>query len=326
VTDFHVPAPILELADGRQRAREERNWAEADRLRAEIETAGWKVVDQATSYRLSPAHPPDVDEGGRVRHGSSTTVPSRLGEPRTGLATIVLVAMDRPDDLTASVGALRVHAPWGSQVVIVSDDPSEAQAEILGRLAGPAAEPIGGGEPEVVWLRTGSGPAAAVNAGIRRALAPSVILLDTGLEITGDPVTPLVEALDDPTIGVAGAWGSATKDLRRFTDVSSGDADVVSCECLALRVLDYVERGPLDEHLRLSTHLGTWWSLVLCDGGEGMPPRRAVCVAGLPLVRQGRRDDPSITAADRVRLEKRDFYRVFHRFGHRRDLLGGPRP
>jgi hypothetical protein len=83
VTDFHVPAPILELADDRQRAREERNWAEADRLRAEIETAGWKVVDQATSYRLSPrAH--GVIEGRRIRPGSSAA----CRRPRTGRACI----------------------------------------------------------------------------------------------------------------------------------------------------------------------------------------------------------------------------------------------
>jgi hypothetical protein len=197
---------------------------------------------------------------------------------------------------------------------------------MLDRLAGPEVEPIGGEGPEVVWLRARSGRAAAANAGVRRARAPVVVLLDTSGELTGDPVTPLVEALDDPTIAVTGAWGSVTTDLRRFTDVSSGDADVVSGECLAFRVADYLERGPLDEHLRLSTHLGTWWSLILRDAGEEMPPRRAVCAAGLPLARGGRHDDPAISAATRVRLEKRGFYRVFDRFGHRRDLLGGPRP
>jgi hypothetical protein len=168
-----------------------------------------------------------------------------------------------------------------------------------------------------------------VNAGIRRARAPLVILLDTNVEVNGDPVTPLVEALEDPTIAISGAWGSITTDLRLFTDVQSGDADVMSEECLAFRVADYVERGPLDEHVHLSTHLGTWWSLVLRDEGEEKPPRRAVCVGGIPLVRRGRRDDPTIPAipaATRVRFAKRGFYRLFDRFGHRRDLLGGPRP
>jgi cysteinyl-tRNA synthetase len=325
VTESGVPAPILALADARQRAREARDWAEADRLRGEIEAAGWKVVDQATSYRLSPARPPDIIEGGRVRHGSSAAVPSRLAEPRTGLATIVLVATD-PADLVEMVGALRMHAPHGSQIVIVSDDPSETSAEALDRLAGTTAEPSDGGDVEVVWLRAGSGLAAAANAGIRRARAAVIVLLDPGLELTGDAITPLVRALEDETIAVAGPWGSVTTDLRRFADVPAGDADVVSGECLAFRVTDYLERGPLDDRLRLSPHLGTWWSLTLRDEGDEERPRRAVCVAGLPLSRRVRRDGPPITAVDRVRLEKRGFYRVFDQFGHRRDLLGGPPP
>jgi GT2 family glycosyltransferase len=124
--------------------------------------------------------------------------------------------------------------------VIVSDDPSETSAEgsaeVMDRLAGATGEP-GGGEGEVVWLRAGSGLAAAANAGIRRARAPVIVLLDPGLELTGDAITPLVRALEDETIAVAGPWGSVTTDLRRH-NVPSGDGDVVSGDCLAFRVAD----------------------------------------------------------------------------------------
>ena len=41
----------------------------------------------------------------------------------------------------------------------------------------------------------------------RRAGAPVVVLLDTSVEPTGDVVTPLVRALDDPTVAVVGGWG-----------------------------------------------------------------------------------------------------------------------
>ncbi len=40
-----------------------RDWPTADRLRAEIEAAGWQVVDQGLGYRLQP-------------HASSASVPS----------------------------------------------------------------------------------------------------------------------------------------------------------------------------------------------------------------------------------------------------------
>jgi cysteinyl-tRNA synthetase len=43
---------IRELARLRQNARAQRDFAESDRLRAEIEAAGWEVRDEAVGYRL----------------------------------------------------------------------------------------------------------------------------------------------------------------------------------------------------------------------------------------------------------------------------------
>jgi cysteinyl-tRNA synthetase len=49
-----APAEVVELADRRQAAREARDFGEADRLRAEIEAAGWEARDEAGGYRLVP--------------------------------------------------------------------------------------------------------------------------------------------------------------------------------------------------------------------------------------------------------------------------------
>jgi cysteinyl-tRNA synthetase len=50
--DLAAPAEIHELARSRQEARDRRDFAESDRLRAEIEAAGWEVRDEAGGYRL----------------------------------------------------------------------------------------------------------------------------------------------------------------------------------------------------------------------------------------------------------------------------------
>jgi cysteinyl-tRNA synthetase len=49
-----APDAVVELAERRAHAREAKNWAEADRLRAEIEAAGWEVRDTsgAPYFRL----------------------------------------------------------------------------------------------------------------------------------------------------------------------------------------------------------------------------------------------------------------------------------
>ena len=107
MTRVHIPETVLTAAHDRARARAARDWDLADRLRGEIEAAGWTIVDRGTDFALSPAAPPDVDEGARVRYGASRNVPSRFEEPAVGLATVVLVATDWPADLERAVAGLR---------------------------------------------------------------------------------------------------------------------------------------------------------------------------------------------------------------------------
>ena len=135
-------------------------------------------------------------------------------------------------------------------------------------------------------------------------------------------MTPLARALDDPAFGVVGRWGSVTADLRTFDGREAGDVDVVDGAVQAFRRADAATRGPLDERLLGQPYLDAWWSFVLRDEGEGSPPRRAVALPGLAVVRH-----PSVAAApppDAERRAKRDFYRVIERFGARGDLRSGP--
>src|SRR5262249_41880933 len=49
-----APPAVVDLAERRQRARAARDFEEADRLRAEIEAAGWEARDVADGFRLVP--------------------------------------------------------------------------------------------------------------------------------------------------------------------------------------------------------------------------------------------------------------------------------
>ena len=302
-------------------ARAAQDWPEADRLRSEIEAAGWKVVDQGTRFKLERAGPPDVEDEGRVRYGRSASVPSRLNEPPTKVATVVVRATDAADDLVRALEGLRRHAPADIQVVVVADAPAAATAAALEAPDAPAMLPIGGEPPEVVWTVQRLGPAAAANAGLRRAVGAVVVLLDPSVELSGDALTPLVRALDDPTVALVGAWGSASADLRRWEDARAGDVDAIDTALMAFRRGAIEARGTFDERLRSERHLATWWSLVLRDEGEDHDPRRAVALQGLPVVRHQRPRDRVPMSDEEARLEKRDFYRVIDRFGRRRDLL-----
>ena len=308
-----IPDEILSLAHDRAAARGAQDWAAADRIRAEIEAAGWRIVDRGTDFALEPAHPPTVADGDAILYGSTESVPSRLAErPITG-ATVVLVATDWPTDLERAIAGLRAHAPTGTSIVVVADGPSADQAGAL-----PADDAL----LEVVRTSERLGTGAAWNIGIRRASGSVVVILDTSVEPTGDVITPLVALLDDPTVGVAGGFGIASADLRSFEDAPAGDVTAIEGYLLAFRRDDAAARGPLDERFRFYRNLDIWWSLVLRDEGEGSPPRRAVAVP-LPVTRHEHRGWTSLAESERDRLSKRNFYRIIDRFGWRRDLATG---
>jgi hypothetical protein len=312
-----VPQPVLDAAHARATARAARDWATADRLRDEIEAAGWRVVDSGTDFRLEPAHPPDLEDELGVRYGRSDAVPSRLDEPPSCPATVILVATDQPDDLDRALAALRSTAPAGTDVIVVADGPDEVQARRL-----PTPGEGAAGEMAIDVVRTSSrlGWGTAWNVGLRRARGAIVILMDTSVVPTGDVVGPLTAALEDPDVAVAGAFGLRSADLRRFEEVTAGEAAAIEGYLLAFRRSDASAAGPLDEAFRFYRNLDIWWSLVLRDRGEGAPPRRAVVVGGLPLVRHEHRGWSTVPEAERDRLSKRNFYRFLERFRDRGEL------
>ena len=311
MTRTYIPQEILAAAHERSAARAARDWEAADRLRAEIEAAGWRVVDAGTDFRLEPAHAPDLEEGGQVRYGRSTAVPSRLEDAATGLATVVLVGTNDAAGVARAIEGLRAGDPNGTSIVVVDDapeDPPDNGAPNLG-------EPV-----EVVSTSARLGQGAAWNIGIRRASAPIVIVLDPSIEPTGDVVSPVVAALEDPAVAVAGAFGLATDDLRRFREVESGPAAAIEGYLMAFRRGDAAARGPIDERFQFYRNLDIWWSLVLRDEGADVAPRRAAVVPGLPLIRHENRAWERTPPPERERLSKRNFYRILDRFGARQDL------
>ena len=319
-----APADVRALAHQRSAARTSHDWALADALRAEIEAAGWKVIDRGTGFALQPAAPPTVEEDGYVRYGAAAAVPSVLDEPPTAGFTVELVADDWPDDLARMLAGLRAHAPAGSHVLVVANNPSPEQASRLAP-GGSDVAPIAGLEPEIVWTSERLGHAAARNVGLRRARGAIVVLADTSVEPSGDALTPLAEALADPAVAVAGGFGLVSSDLRRFEDGEDPAVDAVTLDWLAFRRSDGAALGPLDEKFVYVGSLDIWWSLVLRAGADPETPARGARRLDLPLERHPHRGWASLSGDQRDRLSKRNFYRVLERFRDRPDLLSGAR-
>ena len=328
------PAEIGALVRERTEARARHDWRLADELRASIEAAGWRIMDRGPRTRVSPAAPASTEVAGEVRYGSAIAVPSRLDEPATTAWTVVLMASEEPAALSRVLDAIRTHGPVGLQVVMVENDPSDAQVEALSP-GSPDRAAIGGTDPELVRTSARLGYAAALNIGLRRAGGDLVILADGSAVPAGDAWTALAAALADPAIAAAGGYGLREPDegTARFNalqavqpSLESHDVTALQGSWLAFRRADYVTLGPLDEHFVTPAWLDVWWGLRLRTGradsaasaggpgtaGDDAPapaaPRSAVVVP-LPLERVRETWPP-----DRNRPNRRNMYRVLDTF------------
>jgi hypothetical protein len=365
------PAEITHLVRERTEARARHDWPKADELKAQIEAAGWRVVDRGSRTSIGPAAPATVAVDGEVRYGAASAVPSLLDAPATAAWTVVVLASEQPERVSRLLTALRTHAPAGTQVVAVANDPSESQTAALAADA-PDRAPISGTVPEILRTSTRLGYAAALNIALQRAAGEFVLLTDATAWPAGDTLSPLATALHDPEVAAAGAFGlysggagpirpgaltrepaaavagdeAAAEDVATADGAATAAAEATALEgaWLAFRRSDYIELGPLDEHFVTPAWLDVWWTLRLRAGEEpegaeyvetamdesgeadgapadevehefAMPkPRRAVRLA-LSLER-----DEVAWPPDRVRLNRRNMYRVLDRFGWREDL------
>ena len=324
-----VPPEIRAIADARSDARRARDWATADRLKGELEAAGWKVIDAASLYTLERAAPPDVEVGGSVRYGSTASVPSRLDDAPVGVATVVIVATD---DVAG-----RDPPGGGHRRRFAGRDAGRDRGQ---RAVGRGRRALGALDRSTPRTRArrasrprSSGPrpaSARPRPGTRGSGGPrrrSSCCWDPGSSRPRALVPAIVAALEDPTVAVAGPSGSCPTTCgrsapRRRTRSTSTRSRATR---IGFRRADAAARGLLDEHFVAPDHLDTWWSLVLRDPAddedEDAEPRRAVQVpvelghAGVP-----RADDDADPA--RARLAKRNFYRFLKRFATRRDLIG----
>ena len=321
-----APPEVQAAAEARSAARAARDWPTADRLRAEIEAAGWTIVDAGTEFRLEPAHPPDVVEGAVARYGRSDAVPSRLAEAPTRLATAIVIAREDAAGAARAARSFRAHAPEDVDVVVVADGLDDERSDAL-------ATTLPGDGVELLRTSAPLGQGASLNIGTRRAAGRIVLIVDPSIEVTGDVVGPLAASLEDPGVAIVGPFGLVSADLRHFEEtVVPGPVAAIEGYLQAFRRDDVTGRGPFDEGFRFYRNLDVWWSLVLRDGGEGRAAshvaregashvaREARVVAGLPVVRHEHVAWSKTRPAERDRLSKRNFYRLLERFRDRSDL------
>ena len=225
--------------------------------------------------------------------------------------TLLTVVHGWKPDAERWVLSVFTHCKADFEAVIVDNSGDE---RIAAWLQSRAAERL-----RSVRLDPPLGFGAAVNAGIAAAAGGVVILFDSGVDLTGDAATPLIEALADPSVVVAGPYGLRGQGTPKEFAASPGpEVDAIEGYCMAFRKSDAEALGGFDPRFQFYRIADIEFSFRLRDRGG-----RAVAVSGLPLEKHEHRLWEATEPAERDRLSKRNFYRFLDRWGKRADLLVG---
>ena len=274
--------------------RRARDFSSADAIRQRLQAGGWDVVDRAEGSELHAVKAP-------------ATAPS----PTTRAFTLLTVVHGWRPDAERWLLSVFTHCKADFEALVVDNS---GDARIAGWLATRAAQRL-----RVVTLDPPLGFAAAVNGGIEAAAGDVVVLFDPGVELTGDAVTPLLGALSDPKVVVAGPFGLRHQGgMKEFAESPGPEVDAIEGYCMAFRRTDALALNGFDPRFRFYRMADVEFSFRLRDRGG-----RAVVVPDLPLVRHEHRLWEATEPAERDRLSKRNTYRFLDRWRDRNDLLVG---
>ncbi len=275
--------------------RRDKDFAAADALRERLRVGGWDVVDSAQGSELQALKAP----------------PSLEKPPVARAVTLLTVVHGWKPDVERWLLSVFTHCKADFEAVIVDNS---ADVRIAAWLESRAAERL-----RSIRLDPPLGFAAAVNAGIEAAAGEVIVLFDPGIELKGDAVSPLIDALADPSVVVAGPYGLRGQGtMKEFAESVGPEVDAIEGYCMAFRRTDAQALEGLDPRFRFYRIADIEFSFRLRARGG-----RAIAVPGVPLEKHEHRLWETTEPQERERLSRRNMYRFLDRWGERADLLVG---
>ena len=303
----HVPGEVVSLAEQRGEARAARDFAAADALRDRITELGWTIVDEpGGGWRLEPAAPPAPGE--TMLRVPARDVATVLDQSAAFDVSLHWVVEGWPEDVERGIASFRTNATERRLQFVVADVTGEDPARW-------------GSDVEVVSLEDGTGWGAARNAGLKRSLGHTVLVLDGSIEATGDVMGALETTLADEGVGICGPFGIVTKDLHQFDEAPGpGDCDAIEGYLMAMRRELLTTVGLFDEKF-------TWYRTADIELSFRVKDRglRTVVVP-VPVTKHEHRMWFETDPATRAKWSKRNYYRFLEKFRGRYDLCVRPNP
>lgn len=310
-----VPAEVRALAVERSEARAAKDFARSDLLRDEIASLGWVVKDTADGFVLTAKPPFTVLANLAAVGGSGVSVPEAH-------CTVAVIVDGWPDDVESCVRALLTFSGRDTVVVGLDCGDVDGAGTRLHQLAAEFPGRLIVIHVEQTLARAGWAAAVTTLAEIARSTIFAVI--DVSTILTGDGLTPILDAFDDPTV-IASGWRGVNVDTadawRTFTGAGPGEVDAVLGYLMAVRT-DAARACPPNPKAVFYRNADMEWSLSLREFGSSLGTGRIVVPAGeLPLRQDRHHGYHDTDPAYRDKESKKTYDRILQRFRGRADLL-----
>lgn len=309
------PPEVVALAAARVEARTARDFAAADRLRDEIAAAGWLVTDAPDGPVLTPRPPYDVLPDLRG-------LPDRSADADSHRATVSVVVDGWPEDVRTCLDALLTHTPDDVVVQVLDLGKADGAGDAVHEFTGPRLDEwhVAG---TAAWRGGAVGWADARRGLLRADTARLHVWCDLSTVLTGDALTPLLDAIDGSDDVVASGWRGVNVDVadewRSFVDAGPGDVDAVLGYLMAMRRSVALDAGVPHPKARFYRNADMESCFAL---RAARPGSRVVVPAGDLPVRQDRHRGYHDTETEyRDRESAKTYQRFLTTYRGRRDLL-----
>ena len=240
-----APDSVIELAQARQAARANKDFALADSLRDQIFAAGFEIADVAGGFELTPKSRYPVIE--QLRDLKPFNLPANE-------MTALLVIEGFIEDAITCINSIKANS--SCNIAILSIGPAGALVDAIDQRTG-----------LVEIAETGYGE--AVNALLKSVESKYVILMDPSTTFTGDPVSPAIAELDKGeyvAVGWKGGLVNLADDWRSTEDKGDGEVDVLFSYFLAVDRIAALEVGGINQRAIYYRNADIEFSLKLRHG------------------------------------------------------------
>jgi Glycosyl transferase family 2 len=303
-----IPAEILALSHERDELRKRGKYDRADALKRQIEEAGYGIKDNPHGAHLVVL--PSVEVDGIV-YRAIQQVPSLLDEMDQCEFSVNILANSSFEETKRCIESVLQYIGSQEIEIILVENRSLDQLNTWFRTRQSYDSRL-----HLLSSSRPLGEAEARNVGLIRSTGKYILLLNTRVELIGDIFTPLVQVLENKSVGITGFKGLSTEDLHHFEESTDLEVEVISGSFMAFQRKLLKKIGLFDERYRFPYYMEIDFNFAVRDSGV-----RALVTPNLPVTIHPPFQDVTLSDAERTRLSKRNFYRFLEKWGRRDDLL-----